>query len=104
MGHRNVVWLCAGRPERSLPGVFSSDRFTHVFLGGMLPPMKADDIRGLLIEGTGSRKYDLVLRDEERVDPAGGSVVANAAVDAVVERAKGLPLCVHFVVQDIPAG
>lgn len=102
----HVVWLCAGRPEKSLPAVFAPDRCTHVFPTGVgLPPMTRDDIRGLLIDRTGSLKYDLLRLDREEV--AGGEPAAsiiNVAVDAVVARAEGLPLYVRFVVEDILSG
>ncbi|MBM3498106.1 MAG: NACHT domain-containing protein, partial [Armatimonadetes bacterium] len=94
----NVVWLCAGRPEGGLPQVFAEALCTHVFPGG-LPAMSADDIRALLIEEVGSRKYDLLALDQEV-----GEEVANQALDAIVERADGLPLYVHFVTQDLLSG
>jgi hypothetical protein len=102
----NVVWFCAGRPEEPLPEVFTPERCTHVFSGG-LPRMSDDDIRGMLLDGTGKLKYELLGLDTERPKPGGsaGEVeVVNAAVDAVVRRAQGLPLYVHYVVQDILAG
>lgn len=58
----NVVWLCAGRPEGDLPRVFSPERCTHIFPGG-LPGMTSQEIRGLLVDGTGMLKYRLVARD-----------------------------------------
>lgn len=99
----HVVWLCAGRPERTLPSVFSTDRCRHVFPGG-LPAMSPNDIRGMLLDRTGSLKYRLLPLDAEYLSPDGAVKVVNAAVDAVVQRARGLPLYVHFVVQDILAG
>jgi WD40 repeat protein len=95
----NVVWVCAGRPERSLPQVFTPERCTDVFAGGV-PPMSDADIRGMLLD-TGALKYDLLALDTEQEEP--GAVV-NRAVSAVVQRAGGLPLYVHYVVQDILAG
>jgi WD40 repeat protein len=104
--HRpNVVWVCAGRPERSLAQVFAEGSTPnrvclHVFQGG-LPPMSDADIRGMLLDGTGALKYDLLALDSE---PDQSGVVVNRAMDAVVQRAEGLPLYVHYVVQDILAG
>src|SRR5206468_1086954 len=72
----------------------------HVF-PGELPGMSSDDVRGMLIEGTGSRKYGLLKRDQESPDAVRPD---NAAVAAVIERAAGLPLYVHFVVEDILKG
>ena len=94
----NVVWLCAGRPEGCLPDMFAADRCTHVFPGG-LPPMSAKDIRGMLLDNTGKLKYALLCLDREQPGQ-----VTNEAVEAVVARAAGLPLYVHFVVEDILSG
>jgi hypothetical protein len=100
LSRKNVVWVCAGRPEGRLPEVYApSERCTHVFPGG-LPAMSDDDIRAMLIDGTGALKYDLLALDDE---PVPGQAPGNAAVNAVVEQAKGLPLYVHFVVQDVLA-
>jgi WD40 repeat protein len=96
----NVVWLCAGRPERSLPRVFAPRRCTHVFAGG-LPPMAEADIRSMLLDGTGSLKCDLLALDSEGEE---SGRVTNRAVSAVVERAGGLPLYVHHVAQDVLTG
>jgi tetratricopeptide (TPR) repeat protein len=98
----NVVWLCAGRPARSLTEVFAADRCTHIFPGD-LPGMSDDDIRAMLVDGTGSLKYPLLELDEEQRDPTGRVIVANAAVQAIVQRAAGLPLYVHFVIEDVLA-
>jgi WD40 repeat protein len=102
-----VLWLCAGRPVGNLPQVYAADRCTHVFPGG-LPAMSADDIRGMLIDGTGKLKYQLLPLDrEETADEQRGQarpVVVNEAVAAVVRRAAGLPLYVRFVVEDLLAG
>src|SRR5262249_55657890 len=64
----NVVWVCAGRPERSLPQAFAPGRCTHVFAGG-LPPMSDADIRGMLLDGSGALKYDLLSLDTEQHEP-----------------------------------
>jgi hypothetical protein len=132
----NVVWLCAGRPEGRLPQIFSPDRVTHAFPAtdehpeGGLPAMSDQDIRALLLERTGSLKYELLELDQEGVqspesrveseksgvksetalvdrqarDGADDSRVINDAVEAVIERAQGLPLYVHLVIEDILAG
>jgi hypothetical protein len=91
----NVVWLCAGRPEALASSV--RERWTHVFPTG-LPPMSDAEVRGMLIEETGKRRYELFKLDREGQP---GAEVENLAVAAVAERAKGLPLFVHFVVEDI---
>jgi hypothetical protein len=99
----NAIWLCSGRVEGRLGEVFSSDRCTHVFPGGM-PPMTSDDVRSMLLEDTGELKYQLLALDRERVDVLEEIEQSNAAVDAVVERAHGLPLYVALVASDIRAG
>lgn len=99
----NVAWLCAGRPERTLPQVFAVGHCTHVFPDG-LPAMSDVDIRGMLIDRTGALKYDLLSMDREQTPPGSATTtVTNPAVQAVVDRAGGLPLFVHYVVQDILA-
>lgn len=103
----NVIWLCSGRAERTLSQVFSASQCTHVFPArdeqpeGGLPPMSDDDIRGMLLDGLGEVKYDLLELDAQR---APEQVPVNPAVAAVVRRARGLPLYVHFVVQDLLSG
>jgi hypothetical protein len=97
-----VLWVCSGRAERGLPQVFAPDRCTHLLDGGLLP-MSDDDIRAMLLEGSDALKYQLLPLDVE--EPGEGAVrVANAAVEAVVRRAAGLPLYVHLVVQDVVNG
>jgi hypothetical protein len=98
----NVVWLCSGRPEGTLPDRFAATRCTHVFPEG-LPAMSDADIRGMLLDGTGTLKYDLLRLDREQATVAGQASITNAAVEAVVARAAGLPLYVRFVIQDILA-
>ena len=65
--------------------------------------MTRAEIRGLLLDCTGSLKYDLLRRDVER--PTGDvTEVENAAIEAIADRANGLPLSVHFAVEDILSG
>lgn len=99
----NCLWVCVGRPERTIPSVFSPDRCRHLFEAG-LPPMSDADIRAILTEETGALKYDLLGLDREILTNEGGSRVTNVFVDAVVARASGLPLYVHYVVQDLIIG
>jgi len=98
LGRPNVVWVCAGRSEAGLNQVFAKGRCRHLFPGG-LPQMSADDIRGLLLDRLGKHKYRLLDLDEER-----DGRVGNGLVEAVVERAAGLPLYVHHLVEDILVG
>jgi WD40 repeat protein len=97
----NVVWLCSGRPEGDLPCRFTPDRCTPVFPDG-LPAMSDADIRGMLLQGSDRLKYDLLGLDREQA-ANDGTIVTNAAVEAVVARAAGLPLYVRYVIQDLLA-
>jgi len=98
LNRNNIVWLCVGRPEPTLNHVFRAERCTHLFPNG-LEWMEGDDIRAMLVEGTGKLKYDLLKQDDE-----GTGAPDNALVDAVVSCAQGLPLYVRFVVEDVLAG
>jgi hypothetical protein len=94
-----VLWVCAGRPEGTLPEVFHPPACQPVFPGG-LGEMASDDVRAMLLDGTGSLKYDLLKLDDETP----GGRPGNSAVAAVVGRAGGLPLYVRFVIEDVLAG
>lgn len=96
----NAVWLCAGRREGDVvPGLFAEDRCRHVFPGG-LPGMTAEEIRELILARIGSSPFKQLLR-HDRDD---GEQVKNRLVEAIAERAAGLPLYVHFVCEDLLAG
>src|SRR5262249_29999449 len=62
--------------------------------------MGTGDVRALLYQQLGERKYDLLGLD--RRDEAGG--VTNPLVEAIVERSEGLPLYVRFLVEDLLTG
>jgi len=105
MERDNVVVVCAGRPSPELQAFTGDPRCVPLFArtpdnpGGGLPPMSAEDIRGMLLDGTGAIKYEVL-----RLDRDTGQGASNEAVDAVVASARGLPLYVHFVEQDILSG
>lgn len=99
----NIVWLCSGRPEGNLPAKFATSRCTHLFADGGLPPMNQIDIRAMLLEGCGSRRFPLLELDQEVVEPDAGAV-HNPVVNAIVDRAAGLPLYVELVIKDILGG
>jgi hypothetical protein len=95
----NVVWLCAGRSGEATDKTYAPDRCTHLFPGG-LPPMSAGDLRAMLYRELGETKYPLLgldLRD------ASGNVT-NPLVDAILARSEGLPLYIHFLVEDLLTG
>jgi serine protease Do len=97
--HPNVVWLCTGRPEATTQKAFAPDRCTHLFPGG-LPPMGAGDVRELLYQELGEQKYRLLAEDTRDESDK----LTNALVVAIVEKSEGLPLYVHFLVEDLLTG
>ena len=99
-----LVWVCAGQPTDVVTRAFDPARCRIVFPGG-LPTMRDEDIRGMLVDDTGSLKYGLLQRDTETIDArTGQAAVDNPVVRAVCDRAAGLPLLVHFVIQDLLSG
>ena len=58
--------------------------------------MSGGDLRAMLIEGLGSARYALLGRDED-VD----GEIHNRFVDRVVEQARGLPLYVDLLLDDL---
>ena len=93
-----TVWLVAGRPGDYLTDAFLGEGCDTLFAEG-LPPMKAADIRSMLLEGLGNARYALLRRDQDD-----GAVVRNAFIEAVVQRAHGLPLYVHLLLADLRSG
>ena len=97
----NAVWVCAGRPEGTLPDIFAESRCAHVFRGG-LPLMNDNDVRAMLLEETGPFKYALLAQDSAEADAEGR--IVNPTAEAVVLRAHGLPLYVRHVIADVLSG
>jgi len=93
-----TVWILAGRPEHGLNEVFSAPTCHALFQDG-LPAMHSTDIRAMLLDGLGNARYALLKRDEDR-----GDEVHNAFIHRVVERARGLPLYVHHLLEDLLSG
>ncbi len=93
-----TVWLLAGRPEAGLRDALAGPACEEVFDTG-LPPMNAADIRAMLMEGLGNGRYALLGRDEDSDEG-----VRNAFIERVVERAGGLPLYVHLLLEDLRSG
>lgn len=95
-----TVWLMCGRPEHGLDEEFrNNSKAEHLFPEG-LPVMSAPDIRAMLLEGMGNARYALLKRDEDD----GSGEVHNAFLERVVEGAKGLPLYVNLLLDDLRAG
>ncbi|MFB6272833.1 MAG: hypothetical protein ABEL51_08080 [Salinibacter sp.] len=105
----NVIWLCAGRPEAGLIKRFRDrNEVTNLFPptdnnpDGGLPSMTAQEIRELLeTKLVGELGYELRELDEEGEE---SGEIENPFVDAVVERANGLPMYVELVVEDLNRG
>lgn len=95
-----TLWLVGGRPEHGLNDHFSRPGSENIFPDG-LPPMSAQDIRAMLLEGLGNARYALLKRD---ADTADGEGVQNQFIERVVENAKGLPLYVHLLLDDLRSG
>jgi hypothetical protein len=91
-----IVWLCAGQPKAGLPAAFAGAR--QPFPDGV-PGMSAGDIRTLLLERIGPLRQHLLRHDREQ-----GERVGNPFVEQVARAADGLPLYVHYVINDIFAG
>lgn len=94
----NVLWVCAGRPGGELAHWFSAGRCVHVFPGG-LPAMRSEDIRAMLVDGSGLLRYGLLARDHEE-----NGDIHNDFLDAVVKNAAGLPLYACHLLRDIKHG
>ncbi len=93
-----VLWICSGRPEpmitepmRKLGG---EDLFPHG-----LPPMREEDVRGMILEKIGPLRKKLLGKDAEH----DGKVI-NPFIRLVTERAAGLPLYVKYVIGDVLGG
>ena len=93
-----VLWICSGRPEpmitepvRKLGG---EDLFPHG-----LPPMREEDVRGMILEKIGPLRKKLLGKDAEQ----DGKVI-NPFIRLVTERAAGLPLYVKYVIGDVLGG
>ncbi len=99
VAYANVVWLCAGRPGEATSKAYAPDRCRRLFPGG-LPPMSSSDVRAMLYQQLGEQKYELLGLD--RRDESGD--VTNPLVEAIVARSEGLPLYVHFLVEDLLTG
>jgi tetratricopeptide (TPR) repeat protein len=95
----NVVWVCSGRAEGELSAKFAPTRCTVLFPGG-LPPMSPNDVRGMLLDVPGDLKYGLLRRDSVQST----NQVSNPFVETVVQNARGLPLYVRCVIEDVLAG
>lgn len=93
-----LYWLCAGREQGELSRALAEGSFVSLFPRG-LPGMRAEDVRAWLLSESGRMRGKLLQRDSES-----DGAPSNAFIDAVVERAQGLPLYVRYVVADVAGG
>lgn len=94
-----TVWLMCGRPEHGLDQVFGHDEMAELLFPGGVPMMSAPDMRAMLLEGLGQARYALLKRDED--DDEG---THNVFIENVVEKARGLPLYVELLLDDLRSG
>lgn len=100
LAHPGTVWILAGRAEYGLDRTFGETHGERIFSGTGLQEMPSHEIWALLMQGLGSGRFSLVARDEDQED---GSV-RNAFVEAVIDRAAGLPLYVKLLIEDLRNG
>lgn len=93
-----LVCCCAGRPE---PAIETAMRRLggRVFFAEGLPPMREEDIRGMLLDRIGALRKRLLAQDREK-----GDAVLNPFIERVARCAAGLPLYVKYVVGDVLGG
>jgi hypothetical protein len=91
-----ITWVCAGRAEKGLGEAFALA--TSLFEGGSFPLMSDTDVRAMILERLGRARTRLIANDRDV-----GEDVTNAFVEAVCERAAGVPIYVHHVVCDLLA-
>jgi WD40 repeat protein len=95
----NVVWFCAGRPDRELVERFGRSSHVTVLFPAGLPPMSEADLRALILTRVARLRYDVLSLDIE-----GRDGVRNVLVSAVAARARGLPLYATLVIDDLVRG
>ncbi len=87
-----VLVILAGRPEFGLDRVFAT--CDPILPGGDLGGMTDVDVRTLLVNGLGRARKKLVNRDI-------GETLNNPFVSRVIAAARGLPLYVHLLLEDL---
>ncbi|MFZ2955633.1 MAG: HEAT repeat domain-containing protein [Candidatus Ozemobacteraceae bacterium] len=95
MNYQGVTWLCVGRPEKALVEAFSTPLSRAVFPHGV-PPMKASDIRAMILEKTGTLRKNLLVKDIGQ-----GDKLMNPFIERVIERSGGFPLYINYVISDL---
>ena len=93
-----VLWVCAGRPEARIEEAMRRLAAQSLFPSG-LPPMRSEDIRGMILEKIGPLRKRLLAQDREK-----GNTVLNPFIELATRRADGLPLYVRYVIGDVLNG
>ena len=89
------VWICAGRPTADLTRIFNQERCRVLFPGSLR--MSYEDVRSMLLERVAASIRDkLIDKDREK-----GDRVLNPFIERVAAYADGLPIYVHYVIEDI---
>ena len=93
-----VLWVCAGCPEARIEEAMRRLAAQSLFPAG-LPPMRSEDIRGIIREQIGPLRKQLLAQNREKGNP-----VVNPFIELVTQRAAGLPLYVRCVIGDVLNG
>jgi tetratricopeptide (TPR) repeat protein len=91
-----VVWICAGRREKSLRALRDTEATQKLWGDGELPPLTHDDIRAWLQNELERLRYELFELD--RLD---GDELRNKFIEELTLRSEGLPLYVRMVIEDL---
>jgi WD40 repeat protein len=92
------IWVCAGRSEGRFEVLMREFKAIRPLDGEELKPMQADDIREMIAAKIGPKIGKLIAKDEDSED---GKRATNRFIEAVVRKAKGLPLYVRFVIGEV---
>lgn len=92
----NILWILSGRSELEVHQKFHyADKLWNE--DGELPPLNKHAIRRLIEAECGNKKYNLYSLDWMDKD----GEYQNDFVEALVKRSEGLPIYIHFVIEDI---
>jgi tetratricopeptide (TPR) repeat protein len=98
-----TTWVIAGRAEPALMRAFATPGCETIFPDG-LPPMQDADVRAMLMDGLADAGHRLAAIDRDPIDAAPDQPVSNPFVQAVVRRARGAPIYVRLLLEDLRAG
>jgi len=93
---KGSIWIMSSRP--GLNAHFAGELFSIPGLKE-LHGLNKDEIRGMLIQGLSGGKAMGLLRLDK--DESQDAPPRNPYIDEIVEKADGLPLYVHYVIEDL---